>query len=130
MPPLTGRTITCWIDASREYGAREVEAGADGGGGGDVAHGHGRGALADVAVTELARVVEAAAVDCHIQHVEDLAGTPGPAAGSSTIPPLPMRATPPRCTTYQTPRHEIMDAIPNERTCPSTSYTSRELGSS
>src|ERR1700722_10787755 len=79
---------------------------------------------------EAAVVVEARGVDRHIQHVEDLAGMPGPAAGSSTIPPVPMRATPPRCTTYQTPRHEIMDAIPNERTCPSTSYTSRELGSS
>jgi hypothetical protein len=53
----------------------------------------------------------------HPQQVSDGADTPAPALGASTMPPLsPLTA--PRCTTYQTPRHEIIEAIPNERTLP------------
>ena|SRR5437588_8143619 len=48
------------------------------------------------------------------QHVDDGTGEPSPVLGSSTTPEGPTMA--PRCTTYQTPRQEIIDAIPNERT--------------
>ena len=54
----------------------------------------------------------------------------GTVAGSSTTPPIPDRLTAPRCTTYQVPRQEISDAIPNERTRPPSRYTSRELATS
>ena len=42
-------------------------------------------------------------------------GMPGPSAGSSTIPVTAGRTTAPRCTTYHTPRQEISDAMPNDR---------------
>ena len=42
-------------------------------------------------------------------------GTPGPAAGWSTIPVTTLRSTAPKWTTYQTPRQEISEAMPNER---------------
>jgi hypothetical protein len=64
------------------------------------------------------------------QQVDDGAGGPGPAVGCSTTPVPAGRTTAPRWTTYHTPRHEIIDAIPNERVCPRSSYTSREFGTS
>ena len=42
-------------------------------------------------------------------------GMPGPTAGSSTIPVTTGRRTVPKCTTYHTPRQEISDAIPKDR---------------
>jgi serine/threonine-protein kinase RsbW len=53
------------------------------------------------------------------QHVEEYAAVPSPACGSSTSPSAVERTTAPRWTTYQTPRQEIIDAIPNERIAPS-----------
>ncbi len=63
------------------------------------------------------------------QQVPEGAETPVPTAGSSTSPP-PERRIAPRWTTYHTPRHEIMEAMPMERVCPSSWYTTRELATS
>ena len=54
------------------------------------------------------------------QQVPEYADTPGPIAGASTVPASVERRIAPRWTTYQTPRHEIIDAIPNDRTSPSS----------
>jgi Septum formation len=42
-------------------------------------------------------------------------GMPGPSVGSSTSPYPPSRSTAPKWITYQFPRQEIREAIPNER---------------
>ena len=55
------------------------------------------------------------------QHVDDGVGVPAPVARIVDDPAPPERVTAPRWTTYQTPRQEIIDAIPKERTCPSSS---------
>ena len=52
-------------------------------------------------------------------------GTPGPSAGSSTMPPGSVRSSPPRCTTYQRPRQAIRAAMPNDWVRPRARYTTR-----
>ena len=52
------------------------------------------------------------------QQVPELTDTPGPELGSSTVPPDVDRCTAPRCTTYQMPRQEIREAIPQGMECP------------
>jgi hypothetical protein len=38
------------------------------------------------------------------------------------------RSIVPKWTTYHTPRQEIIDAMPKERICPASRYTTRALG--
>ena len=54
------------------------------------------------------------------QHVDDGVGVPAPALGSSTTPTAASRCTTPRWMTYQTPRQEIIEAMPIERCSPSS----------
>jgi len=56
-----------------------------------------------------------------IQQVEDGSEMPVPSSGSSTTPVAVERRMAPRWTTYQTPRHEIREAMPNEWVTPSCS---------
>ena len=49
------------------------------------------------------------------QQVEDGMDVPGPMAASSTNPSSDDRRIAPRCTTYHTPRQEIIDAMPKDR---------------
>jgi len=53
-----------------------------------------------------------------IQQVEDGSEMPIPSSGSSTTPVSVERRMAPRWTTYQTPRHEIREAMPNEWVTP------------